>query len=111
MKTREKKKKLKIAADWKARMHRIWNRGVRKDVKVGSIVESCDLHIGHVLNVDRNSGDMSVQSILTGKIGNCDLYHCGIVVQNDKEIRLKLALYNTGGKEALRDYYHKECMK
>lgn len=86
-------------------------RGVRKDVNVGDVVEGCDLHIGHVLEVNRENGDVVIQSLFTGKVGNCDLYHCGIVVQTTKQIIQKLDLWNTGGKPAISKLWEERCRK
>lgn len=86
-------------------------RGVRKDVNVGDVAEGCDLHIGHVLEVNRENGDVVIQSLFTGKIGNCDLYHCGVVTQTTKQIKQKLDLFNAGGIKAIKDLWEERCRK
>jgi len=96
-------------AAWRKR--RYGSRYIRKDVKVGSVVEGCDLHIGHVTHVNPYNGDVTIKSFFTGKEGNCDLYHCGVVVQTTKQIIQKLELYRTGGKKAISDLWEERVRK
>ena len=86
-------------------------RDVRKDVNVGDVAEGCDLHIGLVTAVDRHSGDLTIKSFFTGKSGNCDLYHCGVVVQSAKQIKQKMDLYNAGGIEAIKALWDERVRK
>lgn len=96
-------------AYWKKR--RYGSRYIRRDVKVGSIVEGCDLHVGHVTYVNPYNGDVTIKSFFTGKEGNCDLYHCGVVVQNAKKLKQKLELYRTGGMDAIGQLWDKRVRK
>lgn len=90
-----------------AQERRAKRRYYRTDVNVGDVVEDCGLHIGHVVEVDRYSGDMQIKSLFTGDVRGCDLYHCGIIVQTTKEIKLKMEVWEKEGKDGLRKLWYK----
>lgn len=80
----------------------------RSDVQVGVIVEDCGLHIGKVLNIDHESGDMQIESMFTPDAGprGCDVYHCGIVVQTPEMVEQKMKLFQDGGMEAIKKLWN-----
>lgn len=84
---------------------------VRKDIHVGDIVEGCDLHIGLVTEVNTENGDVVSTSLFTNKTGSCDLYHCGVIRQTDKQVRQKLALYKDGGIPAIKKLWDERVRK
>lgn len=79
----------------------------RSDVQVGVIVEDCGLHIGKVLKIDHESGDMQIQSMFTPDAGpcGCDVFHCGIIVQTPEQIEQKMKLFKEGGMEAINNLW------
>jgi len=80
----------------------------RKDVKVGDIIESCNLHLGIVKKVDPRNGDCIYTSLMTGLEGSCDLYHCGVYVVPTKEVIMKLDVWNREGQEGLRKLWERK---
>lgn len=107
---RTQNKKHKIASDRKAARARWRSRGRRKDVKVGDIIESCNLHLGVVKRVDPRSGDCEYISLMGTGAGSCDLYHCGVYVVPAKEAVMKLDVWNREGIEGLRKLWERQLL-
>lgn len=105
---RTQKKKYHYIALREQAQARWSKRYPRNDVKVGDIIESCNLHLCLVKEIDNRSGNIWHVSLMTGLEGGCDLYHCGVFVVPTKEVIMKLEAYKNGGEPALRDLWHKK---
>lgn len=103
-------KKHKIIEDRNRTRLKWRKRGPRKDVRVGDIIESCNLHLGVVEKVDPASGNVDYISLMSGFEGSCDLYHCGVFVVPTKEVVEKLEVWRTEGKEGLRKLWDRKVL-
>jgi hypothetical protein len=87
----------------------LWRQKLRDTVSVGTIVETCNLHVAEVKSIDYETGDIVCASLLdpsyTGM--RCDLYHCGIIALTEREIEAKKRLYARGGSTALCDEWNR----
>lgn len=93
------------------RVKKMWSTRFkpRTNIHIGDIAEGCDLHIGVVTEIYHH--DVSIKSLFTNNTCSCDLYHCGVVRQTDKQVRQKLALYKEGGIGAIKNLWAERVRK
>lgn len=76
-------------------------------VRIGDIIEGCNLHFGPAIEVDEKGDYVKHRSLLDGKEYGCSLTHCGVFVMLNDELVHKLLLYKEGGMDALVAEYRK----
>jgi hypothetical protein len=85
-----------------------WNN---RDLKVGEIVEGCNLHIGILINIDFKQDYLQFQSFFDNKVYSCSIIHCGVRVVPKDEVNHLMYLYNMHGFCAIEYYWNVKCYK
>lgn len=78
---------------------------MRTDINVGMLIEGCNLHIGHVTEVDPQEDYVHFKSVFDGQTYNCSLNSCGVYELTTEEAQVRVRLYQQGGMEALSNFY------
>lgn len=83
-----------------------WHPELRPELQLGVIVEGCNLHIGPIIEIDRENDNLVFESIFVpGLKQHCSLIHCGVAVMSCADIVLRKRLWSIGEQKALNLYY------
>ncbi len=67
------------------------------NIKIGDIIEGCDLHIGVVVEVDYKSDHVRHKSFFDNATHTCSLNHCGVFVVPVDEVEMKRRVFKEDG--------------